>query len=107
MVPYIPADEATNRATATQWASGANYLFTYGLRGETRSISHTGFDEDTGLWSVVWELALTDELIEAINENGHAYGKIGSSINSNSEWLLMGTMGGFWPIENYKMFIFD
>ena len=106
MQPTMPADEAEHRATARQIVANSETTF-YGFGGLTQpaSANFSGFEDNQ--WSVEFTIALDDEMIEAINANGNAYGKLAISLNSLGEWMLLGEMGGFWPIENMSMFVFD
>ena len=104
--PTMPADEAENRGTARQWMTNSETMFYgYGSLQQPAAVTHFGFEDDQ--WIVELTLELDEDTIAAIEANGHAYGKFTISLNSNSEWMLLGQMGGFWIVDNYSMLIFE
>jgi len=104
MVPFLPADEEENRREVRHWASNVNHAFTM-PGGSFMFANHTGMVDNR--WTADLALQLDSEMIGAIIENGHVYGKLSVALYSNEEWMLLGTTGSFWGADNYHRFVFE
>jgi len=95
LISAAPLDELGNRSDSFQWSANANVLFPATRQPETISYEAT---LDGGVWRINWTLRLDNELVLAINDRGHVYGQIASSVSAGN--ALLGATGGFWAPDN-------